>query len=308
MALAIEHDSSYWTWINNRVYANKIFIFAPISSSTRSTYEVVLFSPVKIHQDTHLEAENKHTYINNLGFLQHPCHTSITHPSIRTCGRREQHLTFRTDKECSGTILGQLYVGDERPRWGRAATGEEGLWTACFSSLEHSLASCASSSFTAAGGWRLAEGINWRKVAVGNRGAGRGARRLGSAAPAAARLLQRRPPAPSEGRETRCGSNPRVDRLGSGLDLKFYWPDLNPIGNKIQVRSSRTSGQTGPPASWSINYVRDCKTKETIHLRLNTLLYLMLYNSDNEWIHWGTLIPSRWLAALNSLSFPSTSQ
>jgi hypothetical protein len=35
------------------------------------------------------------------------------------------------------------------------------------------------------------------------------------------------------------------------------------------------------------------KQRRTMHLRLNTLLYLMLYNLNNEWICWGTLIPSR---------------
>ena len=58
-------------------------------------------------------------------------------------------------------------------------------------------------------------------------------------------LLRRRPPmCHREGQFV-----PRVKRDTSLLDLIFYVPDPYPSGNKIEVWSSGSPGQTGPPAS-----------------------------------------------------------
>jgi hypothetical protein len=43
---------------------------------------------------------------------------------------------------------------------------------------------------------------------------------------------------------------PRIDRVGSRLDLIFCGLALKSIGNKLQVRFGGTLGQTPPPASW----------------------------------------------------------
>jgi hypothetical protein len=65
----------------------------------------------------------------------------------------------------------------------------------------------------------------------------------GLAAPAAAR---RSPPDPIEVR-----FYPRIDRVGSCLDLNFCGSNLKSFGNKYQVRSSGISSRTRPPASIS---------------------------------------------------------